>query len=101
MGTKGKHNNENMLIKCIKSPHGFIRKARDIYVRSMNDCAGGSAASFGGMGYPGPHAVPRSYSTSSSRMSESNDEDYRELVRAASQRGGLKTKINISKLSPA
>ncbi|RZC62798.1 hypothetical protein C5167_024547 [Papaver somniferum] len=96
MGTKGKkHSNENMLVKCIKSPYRFLCKARDVYVRSMNGCAGGSAGSFGAMGYPGPCAVPRSYSTSSSRMSESNDEDIRELVRAASQRG-LKTKINIS-----
>ncbi|KAI3972774.1 hypothetical protein MKX01_019432 [Papaver californicum] len=95
MGTKGKHRNENMILKCIKSPYRFLCKAKDAYVRSMNGCAGGSAASFGGMGYPGPCTVPRSYSTSSSRMSESNDEDFKDLVRAASQRG-FKTKINIS-----
>ncbi|KAI3967809.1 hypothetical protein MKW92_031667 [Papaver armeniacum] len=88
MGTKGKkHSNENMLIKCIKSPYRFLCKARDVYVRSMNGCAGGSAGSFGAMGYPGPCAVPRSYSTSSSRM-----------IRAASQRG-LKTKINIAEFN--
>ncbi|OVA10684.1 hypothetical protein BVC80_53g15 [Macleaya cordata] len=95
-----KVSNESMLTKCIKSPYRILLKARDIYVRSMTDCAGTSA--FGGttmMGYPAPCALPKSYSSSSSRMSDINDEDFKELIRAASQRG-LKTKINIAEIQP-
>ncbi|KAK3021913.1 hypothetical protein RJ639_045207 [Escallonia herrerae] len=64
-----------------------LSKARDFYIRSMSECAGqvGFGASMG-MGCPTPHisSLPRSFSVGST--SSSYDQDFRELVRAASTR---------------
>ncbi|KAL4181759.1 hypothetical protein AMTRI_Chr12g272690 [Amborella trichopoda] len=82
------------LARCLKacSPIRALCKARDFYVRSMNECAG--VADFTMiMGGPtgGVTMLPRSYSTASTR----SQEDLRELIRAASQKRE-KGKINPS-----
>lgn len=69
--------------ECVKAPIRLLGKARDMYVNSLTDCSG--KMSYGGAMGP-THLVPRSFSTSSSRSGD-YDEDMRELVRAASQRG--------------
>ncbi|PIA29461.1 hypothetical protein AQUCO_06000069v1 [Aquilegia coerulea] len=90
MSKKAVVKHEGKFIKCIKAPIRFLTKARDLYVNSLTDCTGRMNA----VGYPsGPvNMMPRSFSTSSSRSND--DEDFRELVRAASQRG-LKEKIEL------
>ncbi|KAJ7958281.1 3-isopropylmalate dehydratase large subunit like [Quillaja saponaria] len=73
---------QNKFVRIITIPIKALCKARDFYVRSMTGCAG--SMSFGSMD-PAAHfgsALPRSFSGSSS-MSNDND-DFRELVRAAS-----------------
>ncbi|GLJ28385.1 hypothetical protein SUGI_0558620 [Cryptomeria japonica] len=62
------------------SPIPYLVKVRDYYVKSFTECAGRS----NGLPPKGPGvaSLPKSFSTSSSR----NDEDFMELVRAASQR---------------
>ncbi|GLJ28384.1 hypothetical protein SUGI_0558610 [Cryptomeria japonica] len=67
------------------SPIPYLAKARDYYVRSLTECAGRanySGLAAGGPGVAMPASLPKSFSTSSSR----NEEEFRELVRAASQR---------------
>lgn len=70
-------------MKIIKTPIRALGKARDLYVRSLTGCATRSnyGANYGA-------ELPRSFSTSVvSSVSANDDEDYRELVRAASVRG--------------
>ncbi|XP_008796991.1 uncharacterized protein LOC103712289 [Phoenix dactylifera] len=69
--------------RCLRAPLRVLRRARDMYVRSLTECAGG--VQYGAaVGYPTFASVPRSYSFGSARTS-SSDEDLRELIRAASQ----------------
>lgn len=85
--------------KCIKalSPIPYLTRARDFYVRNITQCAGNSSY-VGIAGAPGATMVlPKSFSANSSSGREDND-DYSELVRAASQRG-RPTPIRITKLS--
>ncbi|KAF5192904.1 hypothetical protein FRX31_017508 [Thalictrum thalictroides] len=81
---------EGKFIKCVKAPIRLLTKARDFYVNSLTDCTGRMNA----VGYPtGPvNMMPRSFSTNSVRSND--DEDFRELIRAASQRG-LREKIQL------
>ncbi|XP_010942045.1 uncharacterized protein [Elaeis guineensis] len=74
--------------RCARAPLRVLCRARDLYVRSLNGCAG--RVQYGAaIGYPTFATVPRSYSVGSARTSAS-DEDLRELIRAASQgRAGL------------
>ncbi|KAA8522583.1 hypothetical protein F0562_013056 [Nyssa sinensis] len=74
----------------------MLIKARDLYVQSMSGCAGqvgyGSA-----MGCPTaqvPSTLPKSFSVSSSKSG--NDEDFSELIRAASTRSrGNKIELDL------
>lgn len=75
---------QNKLMKIITMPIRALAKARDFYVRSMNNyadkvCYGG--AGFGSSAYGDP--LPRSFSTNSVRSNDNGD-DFKELVRAAS-----------------
>ncbi|XP_010248357.1 PREDICTED: uncharacterized protein LOC104591250 [Nelumbo nucifera] len=93
MRNKAAASNESKLIRCIKAPLRILRKARDFYVRSMNDCA--NRVSYGSvMGCPTGtiSTLPRSFSVNSSRPNE--DDDLRELIRVASKRS-LENKIEM------
>lgn len=76
--------------RLMKAPIRVLIKARDFYLKSMTGCS--TRFDFGGlaMGCPTPQvpiALPRSFSTSSVKSSgSSNNDDYRELIRAASAR---------------
>ncbi|KAH7566714.1 hypothetical protein ACOSQ2_023669 [Xanthoceras sorbifolium] len=86
MNTK-KSSKDGKLSKYFKSTVRILVKARDFYIRSMTECS--DKVTYGtAMGCPTgqPLSLPRSYSVSSSKSS-GNDDDFRELVRAASTRG--------------
>ncbi|KAL2894957.1 Plasma membrane fusion protein PRM1 [Bienertia sinuspersici] len=70
---------QNKLMKIIKMPIRALAKARDFYVRSMNNYAD-KACYGGGISYADP--LPRSFSTTSTRSND--NDDFRELIRAAS-----------------
>ncbi|KAI3460136.1 hypothetical protein Pfo_016799 [Paulownia fortunei] len=82
---------QNRFLRIITTPFRALCKARDFYVKSMMDCANRNIIGLQGTSQaPG---VPRSFSVSSARSND--DEDFRELVRAASarsigSRGGLR-----------
>ncbi|KAL3655087.1 hypothetical protein CASFOL_000873 [Castilleja foliolosa] len=81
---KTKTGQPNKFIRIITTPFRALRKAKDFYVRSMMDC--GNRNIIGLQGTSHTPGLPRSFSASSSRSSNTDDEDYRELVRAASAR---------------
>ncbi|XP_021859861.1 uncharacterized protein [Spinacia oleracea] len=86
---------ENKLMKMIRMPIRALAKARDFYVKSMNNYA--DKACYGGAStYADP--LPRSFSTSSSIRSSNTSDDYKELVRAAST-STLGNRINLSSSS--
>ncbi|KAK8512410.1 hypothetical protein V6N13_083043 [Hibiscus sabdariffa] len=84
MSSKG--HGKNKFVRFITIPFRALGKAKDLYVRSLTSCA--ASVSFGqGCGdyagqYPG---LPRSVSASSAASSHDN-EDLRDLIRAASVR---------------
>ncbi|KAF4351733.1 hypothetical protein G4B88_018388 [Cannabis sativa] len=73
-------------MKIITTPFRALGKARDLYVRSMNSAEKLSYAST--MGGPAGQfdGLPKSFSVRSSRSTDTKDDDYAELVRAASAR---------------
>ncbi|BAT77928.1 uncharacterized protein LOC124829752 [Vigna umbellata] len=80
---KGKEQKQNKLVWIITTPFRVLGKARDAYVRSITQCGHN-------MNYSNPvdaagrfEALPRSYSVATSR---SDNEDFAELLRAASAR---------------
>lgn len=71
-----------------RAPRRALGRARDLYVRSLTGCAGHLPAD-AAFGYPSFAAapLPRADSFASSRRSGVyDDDDLRELIRAASQR---------------
>ncbi|XP_059459676.1 uncharacterized protein LOC132189146 [Corylus avellana] len=79
MGIKGHH--QNRFVRFITIPFRLLGKTKDLYVRSMTSCAQGVGHSQSmGSGV----ALPKSFSVSSSRCSD--DDDLKELIRAASTR---------------
>ncbi|KAF9621134.1 hypothetical protein IFM89_016628 [Coptis chinensis] len=85
---------ESVFIRCVKAPFRILGRARDFYVRSLTDCSGRMSEASVIVGYPGGsvNIVPRSFSVNSSRSND--DEDIKELMRAASQRG-LREKLEM------
>lgn len=76
MRTKA-HHHHNRFVRIITLPLKVLGKAKDLYVRGLTNCA---ARGYGNnMGGPN---MPRSYSSASSRCHD--NEDFRELMRAAS-----------------
>jgi len=80
---KGKEQKQNKFVWIITTPFRVLGKARDAYVRSITQCGHN-------MNYSNPvdaagrfEALPRSYSVATSR---SDNEDFAELLRAASAR---------------
>ncbi|KAE8057033.1 hypothetical protein FH972_013755 [Carpinus fangiana] len=78
MGIKG--HQQNRFVRFITIPFRLLGKTRDLYVRSMTSCAQGVGSQTMGSAV----ALPKSFSVSSSRCSD--DDDLRELIRAASTR---------------
>ncbi|KAL2346494.1 hypothetical protein Fmac_000494 [Flemingia macrophylla] len=83
MMRKGKEQKQNRLVWIITTPFRVLGKARDMYVRSITKCGNN-------MNYSNPvdatgrfEALPRSYSAATSR---SDNDDFAELLRAASAR---------------
>ncbi|XP_040999185.1 uncharacterized protein LOC121244987 [Juglans microcarpa x Juglans regia] len=80
-------NKDTRLSRYLKAPIRILIKIREFYVQGMTELSGrfeyGTA-----MGCPTPQiaTLPKSFSTNSSRSSN-NNEDFRELMRAASTRG--------------
>ncbi|XP_021284935.1 uncharacterized protein LOC110417070 [Herrania umbratica] len=83
---RSKGHSSNKFVRFITVPFKMLGKARDLYVRSLSSCA--STVSYGQSsgGYTGQYSgLPRSFSASSAASSNDN-EDLRELIRAASVR---------------
>ncbi|XVE49352.1 hypothetical protein DITRI_Ditri01bG0076600 [Diplodiscus trichospermus] len=83
----GKAKKQSKLTKIICSPIRILSKARDFYIRSIQDCAG-RVGYGGGVACPGPKGasrLPKSSSVNSSMASD--DEEFRQLLCAASKRG--------------
>ncbi|KAF8030987.1 hypothetical protein BT93_D0236 [Corymbia citriodora subsp. variegata] len=85
------HRKSSPLRHFLAAPLRALSRARDLYVRSILSCA--SAVGQGHVTCPGgQHApLPRSFSVASSRLDgggdpDGYDDDFRELVRAASAR---------------
>ncbi|KAF7830530.1 Uncharacterized conserved protein UCP031279 [Senna tora] len=81
---RSKGQSQNVFVRIITSPIRALGRARDMYVRSITKCGNN-------MNYSNPvdaagrfAAMPRSYSTSTTRSEEG--EDFAELMRAASAR---------------
>ncbi|KAJ9170543.1 hypothetical protein P3X46_018643 [Hevea brasiliensis] len=87
MATK-KPSKQSKLRKFIKAPIRILIKARDIYIKSMTECS--DRLGYGTvMGCPTGQVVnhlPKSFSVNSTKSSN-HDDDYRQLLRAASTRG--------------
>ncbi|KAF9602012.1 hypothetical protein IFM89_024769 [Coptis chinensis] len=84
---------ESLLTRCVKPPFRILGRVRDFYVRSVTDCSGMiSRASVMGGAFGPVNITPRSFSVSSLRSN--NDEDLKELIRAAFQRG-LREKLEM------
>ncbi|XP_058179997.1 uncharacterized protein LOC131298531 [Rhododendron vialii] len=96
--SKKESRKESKLIRCIKSPIRVLGKARDFYVRSMTRWAG--KVEYGGVMGGAPTAqvssLPKSFSVSSSKTS-GDDDDLRDLIRAASTRS-LESKVQLELL---
>ncbi|KAK3210995.1 hypothetical protein Dsin_015701 [Dipteronia sinensis] len=88
MNNTKKSSKDGKLSKYFKSTLRILSKARDFYIRTMTECSD-KVTYATAMGCPTaqPISLPRSYSTMSSSKSSNNEEDFRELVRAASTRG--------------
>lgn len=69
------------LMKCIKAPVRALCKARDFYVKSINNCANNM-----NYGVYAPSTLPRSFSVTSARLSTSYDNDLREAMRVEAGR---------------
>ncbi|CAI0464478.1 unnamed protein product [Linum tenue] len=73
--------NRNVFVRIITCPFRVLGRARDLYVRSLTECATGASHN------PSRQysSLPRSLSAASS-ISNNDGEDLRELMRAASVR---------------
>ncbi|KAK7283235.1 hypothetical protein RIF29_12626 [Crotalaria pallida] len=81
---KSKGQRQNKFVRIITTPFRVLGKARDMYVRSITTCGDN-------MNYSNPvdaagrfSSLPRSYSVATSRSGD--NEDFAELMRAASAR---------------
>ncbi|XP_057501670.1 uncharacterized protein LOC130785505 [Actinidia eriantha] len=88
---------ESKISRYFKAPFRVLAKAHDFYINSLIQCAG--RAEFGGA-MTGPTAqvsssLPKSFSVNSSKASD--DEDLRDLIRAASTRS-LSNKVQLELL---
>ncbi|GMI64918.1 hypothetical protein like AT1G10140 [Hibiscus trionum] len=87
---------QNKFVRFITIPFRALGKARDLYVKSLTSCAAGVSFGQGGGDYTGQYpGLPRSFSESSAASSYDN-EDLRDLIRAASVRSlGHKNEVEM------
>ncbi|KAL5988265.1 hypothetical protein ACLOJK_036028 [Asimina triloba] len=81
--------------RWIKAPMRVLCRARDIYVRSMTDCASRIDYGAAAIGCPAAfvHTLPRSYTiNSNSMLRRSEDDEVRELLRAVTSAHDSKKK---------
>ncbi|XP_015900488.3 uncharacterized protein LOC107433686 [Ziziphus jujuba] len=78
-----KTHSQNRLMRIITIPIRVLSKAKDMYVRGMNSA---ERMGYGSMGVPDGQftSLPKSFSCRSSRLNE--NDDFSELIRAASAR---------------
>lgn len=102
MDTKSRRRPLEAFYKCIRaiSPIPYLARARDYYIRGMTQCAG-MGSYVGVAGAPGATiALPQSFTFNSSSLMD-HDDDYRELIRAASQKGrATTTKLSLHQPLP-
>ncbi|XP_058068710.1 uncharacterized protein LOC131218045 [Magnolia sinica] len=82
---KNETSSSNKLTRCLKAPFRVLCRARDFYIKSMNNCS--SRIDYGAaMGCPAAvvYTLPKSFSMNSTRTRE--DEELRELLRIVSKR---------------
>lgn len=79
---KAKASHQNKFMKILSIPIRALAKARDFYVKSMNNYADKVHYGAGPGWGSAPYSVPRSFSTNSARSSD--EDDFKELMRAAS-----------------
>ncbi|KAL9326843.1 hypothetical protein ACSQ67_007488 [Phaseolus vulgaris] len=79
---------ESKLSTYMKAPLRFLKKARDMYVRGMIRCSAQLSHVDAAMGCPTGQlcTLPRSFSVGSATRSTASDDDFKELIRAASLR---------------
>ena len=83
MTSKG--HSHNRFLRFIAVPFKALGKARDLYVRSLTSCASRVSYGHSSGDYTGQYSgLPRSFSASSATSND--NEDLRELIRAASVR---------------
>ncbi|KAJ0076896.1 hypothetical protein Patl1_36262 [Pistacia atlantica] len=78
---------------CMEKPRKILHKARDFYVKSMEDCA--SKGGYGGVvGCPTAQVsrLPRSFSVNYSKSR--NNEKFREFLAAMSKKMGTEMDLN-------
>lgn len=76
---------QNLLMRFISIPFRTLAKARNFYMRGLEDCAGKVGGGGGVGGYaPSQAHLPRSFSVNSSGSND--DEDVRQLIRTASSK---------------
>ncbi|CAN1775951.1 hypothetical protein LINPERHAP1_LOCUS13499 [Linum perenne] len=90
---QGQNQNQNLFLRIITSPIRAFGKAKDLYVRSLTDCAAGPRQNrrrnhhySTGQQHYAPLPLPRSLSVASSITNIGSGEDLHELMRAASVR---------------
>ncbi|XP_068308647.1 uncharacterized protein [Pyrus communis] len=85
---KTKVNNQNMFMKIITVPIRALSKAKNCYISSITDVGG--RLTYGGTpgGFSGNRGrgLPKSYSVKTTSSRSREDDDYSELIRAASAR---------------
>ncbi|KAE8704138.1 Calcium-transporting ATPase 3 family protein [Hibiscus syriacus] len=91
-----KVHSQNKFLRFIMIPFRALGKAKDLYVKSLTSCAASVSFSQGGGDYAGQYpGLPRSFSASSAASSR-DDEDLRDLIRAASARSlGHKNEVEM------
>ncbi|KAE8690379.1 FKBP-type peptidyl-prolyl cis-trans isomerase family protein [Hibiscus syriacus] len=91
-----KVNTQNEFMRFITIPFRALGKAKDLYVKSLTSCAASVSFSQGGGDYAGQYpGFPRSFSASSA-ASRRDDEDLKDLIRAASIRSlGHKNEVEM------
>lgn len=81
-------------MQFILSPVRILKKAAEFYVKSMEECAGRVDQYGGAVNYPAVHVtrLPKSFSVNSSKGSDDQDEDARQISRMVSKKN-LENKV--------
>ncbi|XP_073121060.1 uncharacterized protein [Henckelia pumila] len=90
---KTKASQENMFLRIIAIPARALAKARDLYVKSITRYADKMINYSNVMGMPQVSGLPKSFSVNSA--GSRHDEDFRELVRAASARSTIGGRVDL------